>query len=69
MVFPKTMHEYGHLLADDAIVCVKGRVDNRDDPPKIVGLEIKRPDLDCRRRPPLRISLPITRLTDATSTG
>src|SRR5207302_7703789 len=31
MVFPRTMHEYGPLLDDDAIVCVKGRVDLREE--------------------------------------
>jgi len=30
MVFPKTMADHGHLLEDDAIVCVKGRLDRRD---------------------------------------
>jgi DNA polymerase-3 subunit alpha len=33
MVFPKTMAQYGHLLEDDAIVVVKGRLDVRDDTP------------------------------------
>ncbi|MBV9936064.1 MAG: DNA polymerase III subunit alpha, partial [Actinobacteria bacterium] len=65
-VFPKTMLDVGHLLADDAVVCVKGRIDNRDDQPKLVCLELKRPDLTTDAGPPLRISLPITQLTDAT---
>ena len=30
-VFPRTLAEEGHKLADDAIVIVKGRVDRRDD--------------------------------------
>lgn len=30
-VFPKTLTEYGHILADDVIVAVRGRVDRRDD--------------------------------------
>ena len=30
-VFPRTMTDVGHLLADDAVVCVKGRLDLRDD--------------------------------------
>jgi DNA polymerase-3 subunit alpha len=65
-VFPKTMLDVGHLLADDAVVCVKGRIDQRDDQPKLVCLELKRPDLDTDSGRPLRISLPITQLTDAT---
>ena len=31
MVFPKTMAQYGELLGEDAIVCVKGRLDMRED--------------------------------------
>ena len=30
-VFPKTLIEIGHLLADDAIISVRGRLDRRDD--------------------------------------
>ena len=45
MVFPRTMLEHGALLADDAIVCVKGRIDLREEPAKIICLEVKRPDL------------------------
>ena len=30
-VFPKTLVDIGHLLADDAIVAVRGRLDRRDD--------------------------------------
>ena len=30
-VFPKTLAEYGHILSDDAIVAVRGRLDRRDD--------------------------------------
>jgi DNA polymerase-3 subunit alpha len=66
-VFPKTMHEYGPLLADDAIVCVKGRLDLRDDTPKIVALEIKRPEVTSDDDIlPIRLSLPLSRLTEST---
>ncbi|MEN3273862.1 MAG: polymerase subunit alpha, partial [Actinomycetota bacterium] len=40
MVFPKTMAEHGHKLADDRIVVVKGRLDTRDDDPKIVAMDV-----------------------------
>ena len=35
MVFPKTMIEYGGLLEQDAIVVVRGRLDLREDQPKL----------------------------------
>jgi DNA polymerase-3 subunit alpha len=41
MVFPKTMMDFGPLLSDDAVVCVKGRLDLKEEPAKIVALEVK----------------------------
>ena len=41
MVFPRTMTEFGHLLNDDAVVVLRGRVDKRDDTPKFIPLEIE----------------------------
>ena len=41
MVFPRTMAEHGHKLTDDAIVCVRGRLDGRDDLPKLIAQEIE----------------------------
>jgi len=63
MVFPKTMAEYGSVLADDAIVCVKGRLDRREDLPKIVCVEITRPDLSVDKSTPVRIKLASSSLT------
>ena len=40
MVFPRTMTDHGHKLADDAIVVVKGRVDTRDETPKLIAMEL-----------------------------
>jgi DNA polymerase-3 subunit alpha len=62
-VFPRVMTDVAHLLADDAVVCVKGRLDLRDEQPKLVCMEIKRPDLDVRDEP-LHVDLPIHALTD-----
>jgi DNA polymerase-3 subunit alpha len=44
-VFPKTMAEHGMRLEDDAIVCVRGRLDLREDMPKLIAMEITRPEL------------------------
>src|SRR4051794_32595725 len=63
MVFPRTMHEYGPLLDDDAIVCVKGRVDLREEPAKIICLELKRPELVADENSSLRVNLPANRVT------
>ena len=41
MVFPKSMTDHGHKLADDAIVTVRARVDARDDQPKLIAMEVE----------------------------
>jgi DNA polymerase III subunit alpha len=63
MVFPRTMHEFGPMLDDDAVVCVKGRLDQREEPAKIVCLEVKRPELVADGGAPLRINLPAASAT------
>jgi len=64
MVFPRTMLEYGALLVDDAVVCVKGRLDLKEEPAKLICLEVKRPDLSDGDAPPVRIKLAPNFLTD-----
>ena len=62
-VFPRTMTDVGHLLRDDAIVAVKGRVDTKDDQPKLVCMELKVPQLSYGGGPPLYIAVRQERLT------
>jgi DNA polymerase-3 subunit alpha len=64
MVFPKTMLSYGELLAGDAIVTVKGRVDRRDDAPKLMAMEITRPEVHIDGGPPVRLRLKVGALTN-----
>jgi DNA polymerase-3 subunit alpha len=56
-VFPRTMTEVAYLLADDSVVCVKGRLDLRDDVPKLICSELKRPQLVLDGADPLRVVL------------
>lgn len=56
-VFPRTMLDFGALLADDAVMCVKGRIDLREEPAKIICMELKRPDLSPEHTRPLRLKL------------
>jgi DNA polymerase-3 subunit alpha len=64
MVFPKTMTSCGHVLHEDAIVCVKGRLDMRDDDPKIIAMEITQPDLVIDGGPPVRLRVRRDALTN-----
>ena len=41
MVFPKTMTDHGHKLADDAVVVVRARVDTREDQPKLIAMDVE----------------------------
>jgi DNA polymerase-3 subunit alpha len=63
-VFPRTMTEVGYLLTDDAVVCVKGRLDLRDEQPKFICMEIKKPELSAGGAEPLHVYLPLHALSD-----
>jgi DNA polymerase III subunit alpha len=57
MVFPKTMQQFGHLLVDDAVVCVKARIDGREDTPKLMALELSVFEPITDAAPPVRIRM------------
>ncbi|MEI8002272.1 MAG: DNA polymerase III subunit alpha [Actinomycetes bacterium] len=57
MVFPKTMAEHGHALEDDAVVVVRGRLDQRDDVAKLIAMEVSRPELVLDGAPPVRLRI------------
>jgi DNA polymerase-3 subunit alpha len=66
MVFPKTMVEYGALLEQDAIVAVRGRLDLREDQPKLICRELRRLELTAEGSDrPVEVVLPLNRLTDS----
>jgi DNA polymerase-3 subunit alpha len=67
-VFPKTMAEYGAFIENDAILVVRGRLDTREEDPKIVCMEVSRPVLE-RGQEDLHITLPLGVLTDAKVDG
>jgi DNA polymerase III subunit alpha len=64
MVFPKTMLTYGELLTPDAIVTIRGRVDGRDDTPKLMAMEITRPEIHSDSGAPLKLRIKAGALTD-----
>jgi len=66
MVFPKTMADIGHQLADDAVLIVKGRVDRRDDQPKFIAMDVEVFDGITDGAPPLRLRVPPSRLDPTT---
>jgi DNA polymerase-3 subunit alpha len=65
MVFPRVMLEQGHKLADDNVVTVRGRMDARDDTPKLIASEITIVEGLDENAAPLRLRLPAHSLDEA----
>jgi DNA polymerase-3 subunit alpha len=63
MFFPQTYNLFATTLAEDAVVVVKGRLDRREDVPKVIATELSLPDLSEGPRGPVVISLPVVRCT------
>ena len=63
MFFPQTYQLYALSLAEDAIVVLKGRLDRRDDAPKLVTMDLRLPDLDDGPRGPVVLTLAVHRCT------
>jgi DNA polymerase-3 subunit alpha len=64
LFFPNTYEVVGPYIAEDAIVVVKGRVDRRDDQPRLMAMDLSIPDIsapdDVR---PIVLALPPSRCT------
>ncbi|WP_369812810.1 DNA polymerase III subunit alpha [Kineosporia sp. R_H_3] len=63
LFFPQAYQTVSHVLAEDLVVVVRGRVSRRDDTPSIFAQELSIPDLDEGDRGPVVVSLPVTRCT------
>jgi DNA polymerase-3 subunit alpha len=64
LFFPNTYEVIGQFIAEDAIVVVKGRVDRRDDTPRIMAMDMSLPDVSHNPdSKPVTLTMPITRCT------
>ena len=64
LFFPNTYEVIGQYIAEDAIVIVKGRVDRRDDTPRIMAMDMSMPDVTHNPdTKPITLTMPITRCT------
>ncbi|MDR7279568.1 DNA polymerase III subunit alpha [Catenuloplanes atrovinosus] len=64
LFFPNTYEMVGQYIAEDAIVVVKGRVDRRDDTPRIMAMDMMMPDVTANPdSKPVVLTMPITRCT------
>ena len=63
LFFPQTYQLCAPHLAEDTVVIVKGRVDRRDDVPKLIAMELHIPELTQGPRGPLLVSVTAARCT------
>jgi DNA polymerase III subunit alpha len=63
LFFPATYAQVGILVAEDAVVVVKGRVDHREDVAKLIAAELTVPDLSEGPRGPVVVTLSAARCT------
>ncbi len=64
LFFPNTYEVIGQYIAEDAIVVVKGRVDRRDDTPRIMAMDMSLPDVSTSTaNKPVTLTIPVTRCT------
>jgi DNA polymerase III subunit alpha len=61
LFFPATYAGCATQLADDAILLVKGRLDRREESPKLIAMEVSVPDLSATDNAPFVVSLPVQR--------
>jgi DNA polymerase-3 subunit alpha len=67
LFFPNTYEVIGQYIAEDAIVVVKGRVDRRDDTPRIMAMDMSIPDTNVDPQgKPLVLTFPVGRITPPT---
>ncbi|MER5491890.1 DNA polymerase III subunit alpha [Streptomyces sp. NPDC002490] len=63
MFFPATYQLVSTQLVEDAVVFVKGRLDKREDVPRLVAMELMVPDLsNAGANAPVVITIPVTRV-------
>ena len=63
-MFPKSMTDHGHKLADDAIVIVRARVDAREDQPKLIAMDIEVFEPMAGEAFPLRVKVAAAALSE-----
>jgi DNA polymerase III subunit alpha len=63
LFFPNSYQLYATAIADDAIVIVKGKVDKREDVPKLIAMDMTIPDLTTGTdgSAPIVLQLPVTK--------
>jgi DNA polymerase III subunit alpha len=63
LFFPNSYQLYATAIADDAVVIIKGKVDRRDDVPKLIAMDMTIPDLTTGTdgTAPIVLNLPVAK--------
>jgi DNA polymerase-3 subunit alpha len=61
LFFPATYQACASHLAEDAILVVKGRLDRRDETPKLIAMDVKVPDTTPGDGGPFVVEMPVDR--------
>jgi DNA polymerase-3 subunit alpha len=61
LFFPQTYQLYAMAIAEDAIVIVKGKIDRRDDVPKLIAMDMTIPDLTVTDGAPFVVNMPLVK--------
>ena len=61
LFFPATYQACRSLVIDDGIVVVKGRLDRREEVPKLVAMEVRAPELPADGQGPFVVSIQAAR--------
>ena len=69
MFFPQTYLACATQLTEDAVVIVKGRLDKREDIPKLIAMELRIPDISQGPRGPVVVKLEAGRCTEPVVEG
>jgi DNA polymerase III subunit alpha len=63
MFFPSAYQLCGVHLAEDAVLLIRGRLDKREDVPRMMAMDVSVPDVSEQPRGPVTITLPAQRCT------
>jgi len=66
LFFPQVYQQHVTLLAQDAVVVVRARVDGRDETPKLMAVEARAPNLDDPGAMPIVVEIEARACTDMT---
>jgi DNA polymerase-3 subunit alpha len=69
LFFPATYELVGMHIAEDAVVVVKGRVDKRDDVPRVIAMDLSIPNITEGPRGPVVVTLPAQKCTPPVVAG